>query len=724
MGRSLLAAGLAAGAWLTTAWGAHGTEFGGMVLGPEAAQGPLLETLRGAPSLRWIRGPVPRAAELGFQSVNDVQRLMPRGWGLAPGQLPSDLRAVREAVRAGVEANPGTRVWEVWNEPDFHFVQDPAAEMAAVLKAAWWGVKGARATDRVLMPSLAFRPGRYAVELMQNGAASWTEGYNLHFYGWPSDYGTVLASHRVLAQAAGLRGPWWVTEIGFFQMGAQRAGDPEMLAWQSAFHERAMVESVAEGISVHLAFALSPAREASWDLGLSEPGGPWRPALKAMARLGTRLEHAKPVASLVHRRTGECLGQALSEEEEPEGRWMVFWSAARPQESALPGVRYRRPFPERFRLRLQWPRRVSAVRAGLDGDVALAPGQVAALELHPGQVHHLRSLGMDLPRVEGCDWVVQGSPRVAARAAAEVQVSPAWRRELRSLPPRGEPSPVVIRWRTGADWVPDKPSQTLRPHVEGAASLTLELLNLSAEPVSGRWEIEVPAGWSMAGAPRDARQGGELRLEPDSGRQVNLRLTAETPDGRRSDPGRLTARWEDGTGRADVASIRLVASEAKQTPERWEPLGWSDWLARPGHPEAWQVFEPEPGRVHLEISESSGAQGDVVVRWPAPAWLRGRDAFRARVRSVATRGRVHAQFFLATRDGEIWRYGEWREVPAEGNWTVRAPVEDFAPTLWSRQETFGSPDPSRVRWFLLRLQGAQAGDVLELQDLAWERAMP
>ncbi len=189
------------------------TEFGGMILGREEEFVPLLQSLRGREGIRWIRGQSPRAGELGYQSLGDVRPLVLSATDGPLDGLPGDLLTVRNVVRDGVAARPDTRTWEVWNEPDFHFVRDSAADMAAVLKAAWWGIKAARPDDHVIMPSLAFRPSRYAMELMHNGAASWTDGYNVHFYGWPSDYARVLAQHRVLDSAAGLVVRFWVTDL-------------------------------------------------------------------------------------------------------------------------------------------------------------------------------------------------------------------------------------------------------------------------------------------------------------------------------------------------------------------------------------------------------------------------------------------------------------------------------------------------------------------------------
>ncbi len=84
---------------------------------------------------------------------------------------------------------------------------DNAADMAAVLKAAWWGVKAGRPAVPVVMPSLAFCPSKYALEFANNGLASWTDGWNCHFYGWAADFPDFLANTAAFAATWSGDGP-------------------------------------------------------------------------------------------------------------------------------------------------------------------------------------------------------------------------------------------------------------------------------------------------------------------------------------------------------------------------------------------------------------------------------------------------------------------------------------------------------------------------------------
>ncbi|MCC6233671.1 MAG: hypothetical protein IT580_13560 [Verrucomicrobiales bacterium] len=701
--------------------GGEATDFGGMVLGRERDFVALLQTLGADGSMPWVRGQSAAIQAHGLRGVGDVRYLFSREPGDPTDRLPTDLRMVRDIVHEGVLRSPHIHTWEVWNEPDFHFVSDSAADMAAVLKAAWWGVKSARAGDRVLMPSMAFRPGRYAVELMRNGAASFTEAYNLHFYGWASDYAKVLAHHRVLAHAAGLDGPEWVTEVGYLRLPASAGKDPEALARQAAFHERMMVESSFERVGVHLAFAFSPAREASWDLGLTESDGRWRPALRSMLQLAARLRAAKPEFRLVHRRTGECLGVALRESDGEAGShwWMALWSPARGRDSTLPGVDVAPEWPERFPVTVNWSKGTAEVRIGLEGETALAPEQVAALELSPSRVQHLRVRDVALPRVTGCDWR-------RGDHDGGVQVRRFWRRELSALPPPTPPSPVVLQWIIGAGARSEKPSQTVNIAGDVDGGVRLRATNLGNEEVHGHWRVEAPSGWQISTGSHEGTTAGAWTLPASATIEVPVHVRARRgAGGHATEPARLSAAWRDCCGRQDQASIRLRAPppDGETEGKQMRTISWREWRPRPGHPGAWQVLQAAPGTCHLEVREPAGSQSDAVVCWEVPRGMTVQDGWGADVRRVATGGRVFSQLSLVTRDGEVWRYGELRELPASEPWRVRAALGDFAPTVWSRHLHFGQPDPRRVRWVLMRFQGVHEGDVLELDNVHWFREL-
>jgi hypothetical protein len=157
-------------------------------------------------------------------------------------RMPLDLReAYERARRLGVAYGDLVDVWEIDNEPDISFCLDNPETYAAFLKAAYLGIKdglrenlkrepqnprphtsadtglGVHAAvlssdwlerkrglvlssglrpqtadsspaSRVIMAPLALPPGPYMERLWANGIASYTDGFNFHYYGYAGDF--------------------------------------------------------------------------------------------------------------------------------------------------------------------------------------------------------------------------------------------------------------------------------------------------------------------------------------------------------------------------------------------------------------------------------------------------------------------------------------------------------------------------------------------------------
>jgi hypothetical protein len=415
------------------------TEFGGGTAGPDSIVSNVLSSLSGRPGFQWIRSPSPRVPEFGFRGVSDVRLHVPRS-DRPSDALPEDLFETYRACRNRLPSFPGApAVWEVWNEPDFYFVRNSAADMAATLKAAWWGIKAGHPDAQVLMPSLAFRPGRYALELAVNGLASWTDGWNIHFYGWAADYPAFLAHQRAFADAIGCHQPIWVTEIGHLDMPVTVGDDPAALSAQAAFHERTLVESWARGVDRHLLFLLTPYREARSDLGLTTSNGMWRPAMTSAAQMVRTLQGSRPVYRLVHRPTQEDIGIVL--ERDTGTWWTILWSPARPGDIPLPGVGPAQSVPDVLRVRPTWPRDWTEVRVGIAGETALAPSQLPEFHLTPEANVHLHGPPVRFG-LSDCRWVPWSDDDARApmhRASVAAGVPPAVEGGA-SRPPEGPSS--------------------------------------------------------------------------------------------------------------------------------------------------------------------------------------------------------------------------------------------------------------------------------------------
>ena len=178
-------------------------------------------------------------------------------------RLPLDLREVHQTgLRMGATYGDLVDVWEIENEPDIGFVHENPETYAAFQKAVYLGLKlgaerselGARGSEgawlerkrgwgaggrgaefggprppRVIMAPLALPPGPFLARLWDNGLASYTDGFNYHYYGYAEDFtGVYRQFERAVADlgARSLEGgthqawPVFITEYGYGQLDA------------------------------------------------------------------------------------------------------------------------------------------------------------------------------------------------------------------------------------------------------------------------------------------------------------------------------------------------------------------------------------------------------------------------------------------------------------------------------------------------------------------------
>lgn len=680
--------------WLLAALpGGAATEFGGVVTGRETNWVHLLPRLRAEGDVRWLRSASPAAAEAGFDLVADLR--FRAGAGLSPARdvLPDDLLAVYWRCRTNLPAYPGRRqAWEVWNEPDFYFVRDPAHAMASVLKAVWWGVKAGDPAAEVLMPSLAFRPGRYALELVRNGLLDFTDGWNWHFYGWAPEFRPVLAQQRAFFRLFHREFPVWITEAGWFQMPAAQAHEPALLARQAAFHERLAVEAAAERVARYLPFALSAYGETQYDLGLTAPDGTPRPALTRYLALTRELAGAAPRWEL--RRGGEPVGLAL---ELADGRfWTLLWSPGRPEERAFGSPPRPRAAP------LAWSARAAPPDGGGPRNIAVTP--------EANVTFTTSSAPFPISGVAWRRWQPADVPgrevRAFLRRAADDAGSSA--QELEDLRRGRAPSPVVVQLTPLVGAENDKAAHAWAVAPGGRATVRIRLYNFSEAPQRGALAVETPAGW-----PLRLHLPGRVELAPLS--VLTHELGLDVPAGA---AGRfaLRARWHGWDGARDTALLWL----APQTPLRpHTPLPWRAWRPPLEAPGQWQPFLMDAATLRLEIAAPEGP-GRAALAWaPLPRRLAAEDFLTGTLRLATPRPGVYVQPFLVTAAGEQVRHGELEEIPAEGL-RARWRAGDFGPTIWARVGSFGLPGPRSARHLVLRFQGLNPGEEVEL--VGWSLA--
>ncbi|MFN0067919.1 MAG: hypothetical protein ACKVYV_09815 [Limisphaerales bacterium] len=671
-------------------------EFGGVVTGAATNLPTQLTDWRARGDLRWLRTARPEAADAGFDLVADLRYRAGEGLSSARDVLPDDLLAVYWRCRTNLPVASGRRqAWEVWNEPDFYFVRDQAHAMAAVLKACWWGVKAGSPEAQVLMPSLAFRPGRYALELVRNGALGFTDGWNWHFYGWAPEFRPVLGQQREFFRLFGREFPVWITEAGWFSMPAALAHKPEQLARQAAFHERVAAEAVAEGVDRHLAFALTAFAETGYDLGLTAPDGSSRPALDRFLELSRELAGATPRHELIQRVSGERAGLGL---QLADGRfWTLLWSPGRLDERAFGDPPRPRAAP------LAWSTRVTLPGEAAPRDANLTPAANAAFTTDTAPFP-----------VAGCDWQpwspagVQGRAIRAflRRAARDTDLT---RDELESLRQPRPPSPVVVQVTPLTGAANDKAAQAYAVAPGGRITLRVRLHNFSAQPRRGRLQLHLPQKW-----PGSAMPAEPLVIAPLSWHEETAIFQATELAGSES----MRADWWGDDGSRDSALL-WFSPEISLRPRA--PISWDAWQPPRENPAQWQPFLMDATTLRLVVESPEGA-GRAVLAWARlPRRLAADDFLTGTLRLVKPRPGVYVQPFLATPAGEQTRHGELEEIPPGGLF-ARWRAGDFGPTIWSRVDSFGLPDPRAARLLVLRLQGLHPGEELELVD--WAVATP
>ncbi|MBU6401412.1 MAG: hypothetical protein KGS61_13935, partial [Verrucomicrobia bacterium] len=323
------------------AFRANGTEFGGVVnASTNTGFVELSREFRTVGELAWLRTSSASLARQGFNEVSIVP--LPTSPGREPrsATLSPDLLALYWQCRTNLPVYPHVRqAWEVGNEPDFFWIEDNPDRMAAVIKAAYWGIKAENPKAAVLLPSLAFVPDKYPRELAANGVYPFLDGYNFHYYGWAQDFLPTLNLHRQFMARAGWDLPIWITEAGDFQLHQDRNTEPEDLARQQAFHERLAITAFAAGVDYYLPFILTPWAEEGSDLSLVTADYVPRPALESYLFLSRHLRGCRPCFEIWHRPTQSEIGVVLAE---PDGDWLTaLWTPYRWTDFSLPAEEQR-----------------------------------------------------------------------------------------------------------------------------------------------------------------------------------------------------------------------------------------------------------------------------------------------------------------------------------------------------------------------------------------------
>ncbi len=692
------------------------TAFGAMVL--RAGSGAELEQAEAwvrSGGWSWLRATAPpaRPLDVGWcRLIWPGARFEPSAVSpqIPTARLSTDPWEVYEASRRLAQGARGPTAYEIGNEPDLYFTRDLPDRMALTLKAAWWGIHDVQPEAVVLMPSLAARPGPYARGMLENNLASFTDGWNLHLYGWSQDFPEwIEEARRFLEGPSGCRKPVWVTEIGFAELPELPGPTPAvLLERQRAFFERVTFAAPFSGVSRQLAFVLGAYTEQGHDYGLYASDGAPRPALEVLARLTREMRQWAPRFELRRRSSGERIGWVLGaadvSREQAQGWWTLLFSPHRRSDFELPRVdglpESRQPVsaPETSldELVLRFPSGYGAVRLGLDGE----HGETSARELRftasAATNLFLRTPARRFDVADG-EWI----PVRRRRAALESRSA--------------EPSRVLVSWAWDGDALrADKAAVAYRYRRGERLRLSVRLDNLGSEPVDGRWSVRLPSGWRAESS--ELEGAWQVPGGGTSWRSVVLR---PDPDAGSESRRTLEVTWRGRDGRSDRAVMALAPepSSADVLPT----VAWpARWLAlEPGT--VWQEEALLDGGVRLRLEAlRPGVTPGLLLTVPATVRLHPDDVLRLRVRSGLPEHAFRRRVELVTADRQVFRQGD--DLLVGNGWeTLELRVGDFTPAFWSRADSGRRSGPEEARYVRLGLFGMEAGGVVELGPLEWLR---
>lgn len=641
------------------------------------------------------------------------ERVWPSGarpgpeWG---NRAPLNLREAHARARALAETYGDlVDAWEFENEPDIGFFADNADVFAAYYKAVSLGLSAGRPAgspgrSRVVMPALALPPGPYADQFFANGVLPYTEGVNLHYYGFSIDYAdaharlrerietapsasiphtTAMRRARPLARIARTL-PVFVTEWGYPRLDGHMAQTVEGRVRQWRHFRAIQLENERLGVAAPMAFYLPPCFEyAAKEFGLTMPPAERRAAHFGFAaaaapestgagvfRAGgltfTPADFGAPGAEPWMRRIGERVGDA---EASPALAWLT-------ERAARPAWEKISPRAGHFRS----PRRSAGPGFVGDWRAPAEPASPVVLDF---------AAGPDAVPVKAYVGYLLGLRRAGG-----------W-------PPGGRPSGED--WRTGAG--------------------TLILYNFGAAPAEVR--LPWPEGMRPADETRAAESDLHLVLAPGERREIavrlgvrgeafaasELRLTADVRSGGAASDSRWAARvypmpdgHAPGEGRAfdfDSATAARNRTWLLSRPRAADETTLENqgrWLASPGlrveetatgwrfHVDAFPGVGMSPAVAELPLPdfwapwENGLLLGYEYRIWPASLELREPvlpDAPDAALRHQTGKAGDVMESYLRTRTGAL--YSTQPRLSPNASWArYQRPVESLTPSFAGR----------------------------------------
>lgn len=638
--------------------------------------------------LHWVRQMPDWPPVAGPRSVVWWPAVMGDPARTAPTNLWSVFQEALSQLPAAVAAAEAV---EVGNEPDLHFTAALPDRMAAVLKAAWHGLKGGRPERRVLMPALAAAPGPYAELLAANGVSQFTDAWNVHYYGWAQDYDRTLEVHARFRDRVGGRGlPLWVTELGPADF---PTGRPDLwntlLARQRTFFEQAAVRGEAGGAEQQWAFCAGPYVMRDRDQGLHNADGSPRPAWDAWLSMARQLREAKLIHQLRDRRLNAVMGWVFEVRVAGEIRWWTVLASPnrRADIDLLPLDRDAVPAPASSvtAVRLRFPASVRPIRLGFPG----AGSDLPDLEMRTtvsatNNLHLLTAPGRFT--VDGCDWETVRRPA-----------------ELHPSAPRPGPSPVVITVRPiGVGISEDKPAVAYRYPTAQPVQFEIIADNFGTNVVSGKWRLSLPAGWkplSGSGLSENVTIAGRA----EKSWRLWAQASATLSPARRS---QLTVDWRGKGGSVDSAAVVMAAAGAPVGIASTLPAEWQGDAAGAG----WQHLAKAAGVTQWWITAPGNGPWLMLPLANQRRWRRD-DVLRLRLRCPsADADTVVCRLDLLTGGRQVFQRSE--DTLLTGRWQIlELRLGDTTPAIWSHA---GHNEPTDARYLRLGIFGLRPEQLVEL----------
>ena len=672
---------------------AAATEFGGMLAGREP--GELLDFLTQDGAISWLRtsgGLVdrPGVLEQSYLYPGAVSHRVAEQSPFPIHRYPEDLSVVfRKAEEHAAHRFPKVGAWEIGNEMEFIFSDDLPERTASATKAAYLGLRAAGFEGRILMPSLAFRPGPFARGLLANWTHRWTDGWNAHYYGWAQDFaGNVVEHRRFLRDHGADPLPLWLTEVGTSELnGDGTRPAPVLLERQACYFERTALEAWMLGVDGFGAFTFSPYVQGPQDYGMTEADRSPRPALERFLHVTRTVRDSRPLYELLDRSSGDRVGVVLRL---PDRRWWtVLWTPHRRAEDDLPPPDSGSSGPDKapqtsyHSFRIQVP---EGARLGVRPD-RMGPTETTGLRELSVSAATNRHLFTPAGRygIDGVRWKAWKSPSSPDRPSI--------------------PGPVVTQLRL-PDALPDREGLCHRFEPGNPIRVEAVAYNFSKAAVKGRIRIRVPDGWTATSSenprlaiPANSSRSVPFKLVPAQGIHPQLRYP-------------VGIEWRQGLRTADRAETLLAPQGKSDSPI--ERIAWTpEW--NPFSPAVEWSAEPCPGgimRLRL-LKPEEGTHPGIVAALPDGFQPRGSDSLHLRVRTHSGPFPPGLRVEFITRNRVVTGASKFARITGSGA-EMDFRIDDAEADFWSHADPERRWKPEDIRWIRIRFPGLSLATELDL----------